>query len=295
MSDTERFQLIEDCKQIISKEPVCLQFPVCDKKLVVIADTHGDFRTSELILEKYLPDTSYQFIFLGDELDRETSSLLPGDNIAYLLHKKREHPDRIFFLLGNHSLNPYSKKFTKFQPCSFWESLSASQREAYEGLFSVYPFMARTGNGVLLCHASVPMLDNDLADYDITKPIWQAYLWADFQEDPGGMEYMPKRPDMNTGFSRPQLNSRYFEMSLAQFEARMMIRGHDPRAPLTLYEQRCLTMQTTRAFSRSGYCDRRIAIIDLSKEQINSALDVEVLNIDKNFEKENLAGVEITL
>lgn len=288
MYDSHNYsELVENCKQIMAKDPVCLEFPRCDKKLVVVADTHGDFRTSALILEKYLPDPAYQIVFLGDEVDRETSSLSPVVNLAWLLQKKIEHPDRLFFLLGNHNLNPYSRKFLDFSPCTFWEYLSDEDRKLFESLYAVYPFMAKTANGVILCHASVPMLDNDLANYDITKPEWQAYLWADFKEDPPNMQDILGMTDIRRS-CRPSLYSRHFEKCLIQFDANMMIRGHDPSAPLTLYNQRCLTMQTTRAFSRSGYCDRRIAIIDLSKEQINSAHDVEVLNIDKDFERDVL-------
>jgi len=288
MYDNYRYsQLVEDCKRIMAKDPVCLDFPRCDKKLVVVADTHGDFRTSTLLLEKYLPDPTYQIIFLGDEVDRQTSSLGPIDNLALLLRMKIEHPDRLFFLLGNHNLNPYSRKFKQFSPCSFWEYLSGEERELFEGLYATYPFMAKTANGVILCHASVPMLDNDLANFDITKPEWQAYLWADFKEDPPNMQNIPEMADMRSS-CRPRLYSSHFERSLIQFDANMMIRGHDPSAPLTLYNKKCLTMQTTRAFSISGYCDRRIAIIDLSKEQITSMRDIEVLNIDKDFEREDL-------
>lgn len=283
MRNDRIYQLINDCKEVISKEPACLYFEICEKKLVVVPDTHGDFRTTTLIVEKFLPDPNVIFIFLGDEVDKETSSLLPDQNILYLLSLKRKYfeNERFYFILGNHSLNPYSKRFFPFQPCSFWDSLSVELRDLYESLFIQYPFMATTANGVIMCHSTLPLF-NEMEAYDINNPEYQECLWADYKED---------QPEYYNPFSiRPAKYKEEFQHSLQEFggASSILLRGHDPSANLLMYDGKCITMQSSRAFSRAGLCDRRIAIVDLSKEKISSAADIDILNIDKNFEPEDV-------
>lgn len=79
------------------------------KKILIIPDVHGrDFWRDSVI--KTLTNTSANIIFLGDYTDPYSSEWAPNfdyrqhtiDNLKEIIELKRQNPDKITLLLGNH-------------------------------------------------------------------------------------------------------------------------------------------------------------------------------------------------
>ena len=90
-------------------------------------------------------------------------------------------------------------------------------------------------------------------------------IWGDFSDKPG--EYLGIDP-----FSgRPQFGRDYFFKLMERFQKKVLIRSHDPNAPLFMFNDRCLTIFTSSAYAR----ERTIAITDF-KKSIKTAKDLEI-------------------
>ncbi|MCD6094302.1 hypothetical protein J7J39_00065 [bacterium] len=61
---------------------------------------------------------------------------------------------------------------------------------------------------------------------------------------------------------RPKFGRDYFLKLMEGFNKRVLVRSHDPNAPLFMFEDKCLTIFTSSAYTR----ERTIAIADLAKE-----------------------------
>jgi hypothetical protein len=61
---------------------------------------------------------------------------------------------------------------------------------------------------------------------------------------------------------------------MKRFDKKILIRSHQPNAPQFMFDNCCLTIFTSSAYTR----ERTIAITDLSK-QIKTAKDLEVKKI----------------
>ena len=79
------------------------------KKILIIADVHGRDFWKEPV-KKVLEDTNAHIIFLGDYTDCYPTEWAPNfdcgqhtvDNFKEIIELKRQNPDRITLLLGNH-------------------------------------------------------------------------------------------------------------------------------------------------------------------------------------------------
>ena len=111
-------------------------------------------------------------------------------------------------------------------------------------------------------------MTNDFGSFDLNDNQVLDSIWADYYEDGA---------DMSKAF-RPVRSRQPFTASMDALNCSLLIRGHDPRSPLVMYDKRCVTMQTNRYYK--DYCGIHIAIVDLSKE-INDASDIEIINLEK--------------
>jgi hypothetical protein len=78
--------------------------------------------------------------------------------------------------------------------------------------------------------------------------------------------------DIFTG--RPQFGRDYFFKLMEKFNKKVLIRSHQPDAPLFIFDDRCLTIFTSSAYKK----ERTIAIYDFEKE-IKIAKDLEITRI----------------
>ena len=255
--DQESF--FKEVGEILEKESRLIHLP-SRGKIVFVGDTHGDVDATEQVIHHYLK-TPYRITFLGDYIDRGPSS---RENILYLLHLKKEHPDQLFLLAGNHE----GYRVKEFYPANFWKTLSSEERETYGILFSKFPLAIASENGVLALHGGLPELES-LRDVDRIEwgdANWDRIVWGDFVENDLAI--------IGDWAGRPQFGRVYFEKMMDRYHKTILIRSHQPNAPPLMFGKRCITIFTSNAYLPI----RTIAIVDLEKE-IRTADDVVIERI----------------
>ena len=240
-------ELIDKASKIIEKEPRLIQLPP-EGKVVFVGDTHGDLEASQEVIQQYLKKP-YRIVFLGDYVDRGDDS---EENVQYLLGLKLEHPEEIFFLAGNHE----GFMVKQFHPSSFWSSIPSEQREGYGLLFSKFPLAATTQNGILAVHGALPDVKSleEISRIELGDENWDRVVWGDFAEEEGNF--------LGDLWGRPQFGQPYFEQMMERYRKQVLIRSHQPHAPLRMFNKRCITIFTSHAYLPV----RTVAIADLEKE-----------------------------
>ena len=246
--------LLEKAEGVFEKEPRLIQLP-SQGKVVFVGDTHGDLDASEQVIQRYLKKP-YCIVFLGDYVDRGSYS---GENIQYLLGLKLEHPEEIFLLTGNHE----GFMVKEFYPAHFWSSISAEERKKYGLLFSKFPFAASAQNGILALHGALPDLKSleEINRIELGDENWDRMVWGDFVEN--------EMDILGDLWGRPQFGRQYFNRLMERYQKHVLVRSHQPHAPVTMFDKRCVTIFTSHAYLPT----RTIAIADLEKE-IQSAEDM---------------------
>ncbi|OGP88130.1 MAG: hypothetical protein A2157_04070 [Deltaproteobacteria bacterium RBG_16_47_11] len=244
-------ELVDKASKILEKESRLIQLP-SQGKVVFVGDTHGDLEASQQVMQQYLKKP-YHIVFLGDYVDRGDYS---EENIHYLLGLKLEHPEEIFFLAGNHE----GFMVKQFYPCSFWSSISFEERAGYGLLFSKFPLAATTQNGILAVHGALPDLKSleEISRIELGDEHWDRMVWGDFAEKE--VEFLG---DL---WGRPQFGRPYFERMMERYQKRVLVRSHQPHAPLRMFNKSCITIFTSHVYLPI----RTVAIADLEKEIRNS-------------------------
>lgn len=225
-------------------------------KVVFVGDTHGDLDASQQVIQRYLKKP-YRIVFLGDYVDRGRYS---KENVQYLLELKWSRPEEIFLLTGNHE--GFMTK--EFNPANFWDSLSFGEKEEYGLLFSKFPFAVTTPNGILALHGVLPGLKSleEMSRIALGDENWNRIVWGDFVEN--------EMDSLGDLWGRPQFGRAYFNRLMERYQKQVLIRSHQPHAPLMMFDNRCITIFTSHVYLPI----RTIAIADLEKE-IRSAEDLD--------------------
>lgn len=117
--------------------------------IYVIPDIHGKYHQLVLILNRILPlrnnKSSYdKIIFLGDYIDRHTNS---HKVLNLLINLKKEYPEQIIFLKGNHEdmfyssmMDNHSDNYIMWMANGGEETLLGYLKEAGIDVFSAYTF-----------------------------------------------------------------------------------------------------------------------------------------------------------
>jgi len=253
-------------KKIFEREGRWLKIPHTKGKLIVCGDLHGDCRTLDLLLDRYFYNSKdSMMLFLGDYVDREPSSWNDKKDavVIKLLRLKMQHPQRVVMLMGNHDIS--NRLYAKYHS-ELWDSLSEEEHDFYSDALSSLPIVASTSNGVAFCHAVLPP-DTNLKGFDLTKRQCLDVLWADYHQTPKESRFSP----------RPSRSRKQFEQSMAAFGVHLLVRGHDPTAPLRMFSKRCITIQTNRHYE--NHCGMHIVIVDLVNP-IKNADDIEIVNVN---------------
>ncbi|NWG03276.1 MAG: metallophosphoesterase [Syntrophaceae bacterium] len=247
MIDINPEQIVEKAIEILERESRLIRLP-SEGKVVFVGDTHGDWDASQEVIRRYLKKP-YRVVFLGDYVDRGSYS---KENIQYLLQLKLEHPEEIFLLAGNHE----GFMVKEFYPSNFWKSLSLEERETFGWIFSKLPLAATTPNGILALHGVLPDLQSldDLDQMKLGDENWDRMVWGDFTENE--MDYLGEL------WGRPQFGGQYFNRLMERYQKQVLVRSHQPHAPLMMFQNRCLTIFTSHVYLPI----RTIAIADLEKE-----------------------------
>jgi serine/threonine-protein phosphatase PP1 catalytic subunit len=251
--------LLQKAGDLFEKEPRLIRLP-SRGKVIFVGDTHGDLDATEEITRQYLKEPC-RVVFLGDYVDRGRYS---AENILHLLRLKVEHPDDIYLLAGNHE--GYSTK--QFFPADFWDSLSTEERESFGRLFEKLPLAAAAENGVLALHGGLPDLPGleDVNGIAWGDDSWSRIVWGDFVEQPGEV--------LGEWGGRLQLGEQYFSRLMQRYRKRLLIRSHQPDSPRQMFDRRCITIFTSRAYVPT----RTVVLVDLEKE-IRTAADVTIYTI----------------
>lgn len=240
-------KLADQVSKILEKEPRLIRLP-SQGKAVFVGDTHGDLDASQQVIQRYLKKP-YHIVFLGDYVDRGDYS---DENIQYLLGLKWEHPEEIFVLAGNHE----GFMVKEFYPSNFWSSISYKEKEEYGLLFSKLPLAATTQNGILALHGALPDLRSleEINQIELGGEHWDRMVWGDFVEN--------EMDVLGELWGRPQFGRPYFERLMERYQKQVLVRSHQPHAPLIMFNNRCITIFTSRVYLPV----RTIAIADLEKE-----------------------------
>lgn len=231
------------------------------KKIIFVGDTHGDLEASQKVIRDYLKPGN-KIVFLGDYVDRGQFS---RENLNFLLQQKEKFPEQIFLLQGNHE----GHRILKFSPVEFWEILSEKEYTLFSTIVENMGLVVVTKD-IIALHGVLPDV-KDLKEIEKIKSgdeNWFKICWGDFYDEPGENLGI----DIFTG--RPQFGRDYFFKFMERFNKEVLIRSHQPDAPLLMFDDRCLTIFTSSAYKR----ERTIAIADLSKE-IKTAKDLEIIKI----------------
>ena len=230
------------------------------KKVIFVGDTHGDFEASQKVIKDYLKPGN-KIVFLGDYVDRGPYS---RENLDFLLEVKAKNPNQIYLLQGNHE----GHHILKFYPAEFWESLSQKEYKKYCSIVEKFPLIIITKD-IIALHGALPDCPrNVLGQIKTGSEEWRQITWGDFPDESG--EYLGIDPF--TG--RPQFGRDYFFKMMERFDKKVLIRSHQPDCPQFMFDDRCLTIFTSCAYTR----ERTIAIYDFEK-QIKTARDLEIIRI----------------
>jgi serine/threonine-protein phosphatase PP1 catalytic subunit len=247
-------ELVDQVSNVLKKESRRIRLP-SEGKVVFVGDTHGDLDASQQVIQRYLKKP-YRIVFLGDYVDRGNYS---KDNIQYLLEWKLKHPEEIFLLAGNHE----GFMVREFFPANFWTSISFEERETYGLLFSKFPFAITTQNGILALHGALPDLESldEMDRIELGDGNWDRIVWGDFVEN--------ETDYLGDLWGRPQFGRHSFIRLMERYQKQILVRSHQPHAPLMMFDKRCITIFTSHAYLPT----RAIMIADLEKE-IRSAEDM---------------------
>jgi hypothetical protein len=250
MTREEIKELLNEAEKRFASEAKLIQLE--SGGVTFVGDTHGDLEATERIVHSCLKSEN-KLVFLGDYVDRGPASL---ENINFLLGQKIEHPQSLYLLTGNHE----GHAVFSFHPADFWEGLDTELRQRYSEVLSRLPLVVSTSNGIIALHGALPDVPG-LEEINRIKPgsaEWHQITWGDWQEREGQFLGI----DRYTG--RPQFGRGWFEKIMSRLGKNVLIRSHQPDAPPTMYDRRCLTIFTSSAY-RHYISERTIALVDLKK------------------------------
>ncbi len=245
---------------ILRQEGRLVSLPA-EQTTVFVGDTHGDRDATERVLDRF-PPGAHVLVFLGDYVDRGPDSL---GNLTLLLEAKLAHPDRVFMLMGNHE----AWTVIRFSPADFWQALSPREEKAYGETLAELPFAAHHPAGVLALHGALPdvVRIEDIARIELGSADWRKITWGDWADVPGYA--------LGSGVSgRPTFGASYFAEVASRLGIRNLIRAHQPSAPTFLFEDRCLTLFTSRAYGAT----RQVAVLRPGTS-LRSARDLELVAV----------------
>ena len=226
-----------------------------DHSVVFVGDTHGDIDATECILSRYLVP--------GHTVDRGPDS---GGNLDLILRTKLDHPTSIYLLMGNHE----AWAVRPFTPADFWERLDSQEEWTLANALSNLPFAAHHPSGVLGLHGALPDVSSldGVASIEMGSSMWRAITWGDWSDN------VTDRAAEASG--RPTFEHADFDARASRLGIQVLVRSHQPLAPMYLFEERCLTIFSSNAY---GTGPRNVAILHPDRD-VKSARDLEIECID---------------
>jgi hypothetical protein len=165
--------------------------------------------------------------------------------------------------MGNHE----AWGIARFRPADFWQSLTAGEAEGLASALLSLPFAAWHPCGLLALHGALPDLGavSGIATVTPGTAAWRDITWGDWSSE--------QEPTQSIA-SRPLYGPETFAARSARLGIRVLVRSHQPDAPIYLFEDRCLTLFTSCAYGGQ----RRVAVLPPVK-RVDSALDLTLREI----------------
>ncbi|EQD56697.1 metallophosphoesterase [mine drainage metagenome] len=251
LTASEVDQLLDRLEKTVPTRPTLLDLSSFRAdEAIVFGDTHGDWRTTERIVDRYQEPTRRRLLIgLGDYVDRTPTDCGAGSvaNALYLLQWTARDPERIALIQGNHE----TVRTIQVRP----ESLSAEVRDLwgpdplrYERLIELLgrgPLAAFHPSGPYLAHAGFPTR-LDPADWKAAFDRRDERLVAQLAWSECAASRI--RRGGAAPFSEAQLTA-FLEIAGLSF----MLRGHDPDLTgRSVFRDRCLTLHSTRVYEHYG-------------------------------------------
>jgi len=159
MNDVERKKLLDvnESLQVVNefrREPSLIELDSV-KNVLIMGDTHGDYEVSRKILDRFLKKEDLLVVALGDYVDRGPRQI---ENVNFLFQKKREYPDKLILLRGNHEWREMNESYGFSNVVKTLFDNDASVYDRYEDVFSEMPVALRIRKpNVLLLHGGIPI------------------------------------------------------------------------------------------------------------------------------------------
>lgn len=248
-------------------------------RAIFVGDTHGDLEASKMVWNRFAGEVQSgrtYLVFLGDYVDRGNKS---RENIDFLLSKKRNNPEGLILLLGNHD----AYHLRELSPSDFWQSLTKQDYEYYKDLY-LLPWLAEA-EGLVATHGALPFV-SDLRvleesqeeifekENELNIPIWISIAWGDINNKISGAQMDPL-----TG--RPQFGRELVFKYMQKNNWNILIRAHQPGMQGWSFSDNVLTIFTSETYVRMGRAqERSIAVVEL-KGGVETREDVKVLGLSE--------------
>ena len=175
--------LIDKSSPIIKEQKMLVEL---EAPLHVCGDIHGQYYDLLRIFEHCGYPGEYNYLFLGDYVDRGKQSL---ETICLLLCYKIKYPEKVTLLRGNHESSVTNRIYGFYDECK--RRYNIKLWKCFTDLFNVLPVAALIDDKILCMHGGLsPDLKNIQNIQDISRPteipdtgLLCDLLWSDPDKD----------------------------------------------------------------------------------------------------------------
>ena len=175
--------LIEKSLPIIREQKMLIEL---EAPLHVCGDIHGQYYDLLRIFEHCGYPGEFNYLFLGDYVDRGKQSL---ETISLLLCYKIKYPDKVTLLRGNHESSVTNRIYGFYDECK--RRYNVRIWKSFTELFNYLPVAAIIDDKILCMHGGLsPELKNIQSISDISRPtdipdtgLLCDLLWSDPDKD----------------------------------------------------------------------------------------------------------------
>lgn len=196
---------------------------------IVVGDLHGDLDSLERILrktnfvERVNEKEKLMLVFLGDYIDRGPKQL---EVLNLVLELKRNFPENVVALRGNHEVIPLSQSFSGEESflgrlITKYEYNGASVYRGLAMLFDKLPLAAKTENGILFVHGGVSDKVKGEPTLIYALELRDDLTWS----DPRDIEGVAPNRERGAGV---YFGKDVLEEVLKSVNCKILIRAHEP-------------------------------------------------------------------
>jgi serine/threonine-protein phosphatase PP1 catalytic subunit len=237
--------LIDKSSQIIKEQKMLVEL---EAPLHVCGDIHGQYYDLLRIFEHCGYPGEYNYLFLGDYVDRGKQSL---ETICLLLCYKIKYPEKVTLLRGNHESSVTNRIYGFYDECKRRYSIKLWKN--FIDVFNCLPIAAVIDDSIFCCHGGLSpelifisqikniLRPTDVPDYGLLCDI----LWSDPDENATDFFGVNER-GISVTFSKKLL-----EQFLKDNNLDMLIRAHQvvEEGYEFFGDKKCVTV-----FSAPNYC-----------------------------------------